>query len=117
MGPATGVTSTSGAQVQPTLWPLPSSLLSLTEARQDALSAIFTDLTQVLPLMPQFQPQKGQTSPSSQQTDFANLQNWAWTTRVDFKIRQLPVTGMSSGGADLLRMEPPPRRLCPMSMK
>lgn len=88
-----------GAQSQPSLWPLPPSLLSLIEARQQVLSTVFADPLQAIPLMPQFLPQRGQTSPASQSTTYSNLVSWAWTARVDFQIRQLPLTGLSSGGA------------------
>jgi hypothetical protein len=93
-------TDGSNGQIQPTLWPLPSSLLSLTEARQAALAPLFTSMSDLLPLLPQFQPQRGQTSPAGQQTEYSDLNNWAWTTRVDFQIKRLPVFGASSGGAD-----------------
>jgi hypothetical protein len=94
-----GDNGSSSGQVQPTLWPLPSSLLSLTEARQATLSLLVSDMTKMIPLMPQFQPQRGQTSPAGQQTTYSDLNNWAWTTRVDFQIKRLPVSGASSGGA------------------
>jgi len=93
---------TSNGQAQPTLWPLPSSLLALTAARQAVVIDLIppnSGMNAVLPLLPQFQPQMGQTSPATQQTEYSNLRNWAWTTQVDFKIKQLPVTGLSSGGA------------------
>lgn len=94
-----GASGGSSGQVQPTLWPLPSSLMTLTAARQATLSPLIGDMTKLIPLMPQFQPQRGQTSPAGHQTDFTNLSSWAWTTRVDFQIKRLPVSGASSGGA------------------
>jgi hypothetical protein len=90
---------TSSGQPLPTLWPLPSAMLSLTAARQSTLSKLSTSVQTILPLMPQFQPQMGQTSPATSQTDYTNLNNWAWTTRIDFQVKKLPVTGLSSGGA------------------
>ncbi len=90
---------TSSGQALPTLWPLPSAMLSLTEARQSVLSKLSTSVRNILPLMPQFQPQMGQTSPATSQTDYTNLNQWAWTTRIDFQVKKLPVTGLSSGGA------------------
>jgi hypothetical protein len=89
----------SSGQMQPTLWPLPSGLLSLTEARQATLSPLVGDMKKMIPLLPEFQPQRGQTSPAGQQTKYSDLDNWAWTTRVDFQIKRLPVGGASSGGA------------------
>ncbi|MDK9722643.1 MAG: LysM peptidoglycan-binding domain-containing protein [Rhodospirillales bacterium] len=86
-------------QPQATLWPLPSSVLALTAARQASLDALFGSLPGEIPLLPQFQPQKGQTSPAGNQTDYADLANWAWVTRIDFTIKRLPLSGASSGGA------------------
>lgn len=95
-----GAGGSSTGQVQPTLWPLPSSLTSLTAARQAALGPWVGDMKNgLIPLMPQFQPQRGETSPAGQQTSYANLNNWAWTTRVDFQIKRLPIGGATSGGA------------------
>jgi len=93
---------TTNGQAQPTLWPLPSSLLALTAARQAAVIDLVQPnggMKDVLPLLPQFQPQIGQTSPATQQTEYSNLSNWTWATRLDFKIMRLPVTGLTSGGA------------------
>ncbi|SDG68452.1 LysM peptidoglycan-binding domain-containing protein [Paraburkholderia phenazinium] len=94
----TGGTATS--QTQATLWPLPSSVLALTATRQASLDSLFGSLSAELPLLPQFQPQRGQTSPASSQTDYTDLQNWAWATRINFSIKRLPVSGVSSGGSD-----------------
>ncbi len=92
----------SGAQAQPILWPLPTSLASLVQTRQDSLTPLFRDLADLLPLMPQFQPQVGSTSPASQATDFHDIENWAWATRVDFQVKRLPasaVTALAGTGA------------------
>ncbi|TKC87272.1 LysM peptidoglycan-binding domain-containing protein [Trinickia terrae] len=93
-----GAATTS--QTLATLWPLPSSVLALTAGRQASLDNLFDSLAEELPLLPQFQPQRGQTSPASSQTDYADLQNWAWATQIAFTIKRLPVSGTTSGGAD-----------------
>ena len=76
-----------------------------------------TSVRNILPLMPQFQPQMGQTSPATSQTDYTNLNQWAWTTRIDFQVKKLPVTGLSSGGAGDTPQGPASAPACRMSMK
>ncbi|MFN8569791.1 MAG: hypothetical protein U0Z44_20190, partial [Kouleothrix sp.] len=83
-------TADPSSQPQPILWPLPPSLLNLAAARQGSLAPLFAQLRDALPLLPQFQPQVGSTSPASQRTAYTNLQRWAWATRVDLQIKRMP---------------------------
>lgn len=82
--------SSTAAQKQPILWNLPPSLLSLLESRQANLTPLFKDLTGMLPLLPQFQPQVGSTSPASHVTSYTDIEHWAWATRVDIQVKRLP---------------------------
>jgi hypothetical protein len=92
----------AGSQVQPTLWALPASLYSMIEARQASLSGQLPNLSDVLPLLPAFTPQVGNTSPATNTTVYTDIKNWAWTTRVDFQVKKLPsaVTAVEGTGAD-----------------
>jgi len=86
----------SASQPQPTLWPLPSSLLGLVKTRQAALTPLFGSLSDLIPLMPQLVPQVGKTSPASDVTTYSDLDKWAWATRVDFEIKRLPAPGAAA---------------------
>lgn len=91
-------TADPSSQPQPILWPLPPSLLNLAAARQGSLAPLFAQLRDALPLLPQFQPQVGSTSPASQRTAYTNLQRWAWATRVDLQIKRMPQAAATEPG-------------------
>ncbi len=82
--------SGTAAQKQPILWNLPPSLLSVLESRQASLTPLFGSLTDILPLLPQFQPQVGSTSPANHVTSYTDIEHWAWATRVDVQVKRLP---------------------------
>lgn len=86
----------SGVQAQATLWPLPASLLNMVEARQASILGQIPELEHALPLLPNFQPQIGNTSPSSHVTEYRDIKNWAWTTRVDFQVKRIPAATKKS---------------------
>lgn len=94
----------AGAQPQPLLWPLPPSLAALASTQQMLLEPLFPnaqkpgrpDLAKVLPLLPRFRPQVGSTSPASESTRYADVQRWAWATRVDFQIKRLPAAEVAA---------------------
>lgn len=67
-------------------------------ARQGSLAPLFAQLRDALPLLPQFQPQVGSTSPASQRTAYTNLQRWAWATRVDLQIKRMPQAAATEPG-------------------
>jgi len=102
----TARTGSVAMQSRATLWMLPPSIVALAAARQARLDQAFDSLSEEMPLLPRFQPQRGITSPATRQTDYADLGNWAWTTRVDFSIKKLPLSGATSGGAGNLPRGP-----------
>lgn len=84
-------TDDSGApQAQPTLWALPPAQTNLIAAREQSIQAVVEGIGDTYKLLPQFQPQLGTTNPSTSQTSFADLENWAWCTRIDIEIKRLP---------------------------
>ena len=93
---ATAAPATDGAQPQPLLWPLPAGLLSLTGTRQGALEPVMGGLEKALPLLPQFTPQVGITSPATGETRYDPLRQWAWATRVDFQVKRIPASGVTA---------------------
>jgi LysM repeat protein len=87
--PANAVTAT------PYLWNLPQSLLNGLESQQATLAKLFdptTQYTNILHLMPAYQPRLGTTSPNSPQTNFTDITSFAYAARVDFQIARLSPT-------------------------
>jgi len=96
------IASDSHAQTKPILCSLPPGLLSQVETCQTSLESLFGGLSDPIPLLPQFKPQVGSTSPSNPTTTYTDIKNWAWATRVDFQVKKLPasqVTALAGTGS------------------
>ncbi|MBB4952054.1 LysM repeat protein [Agrobacterium vitis] len=81
----------------PYLWSLPQSLINALQNQQATLSTLFdaedaADYTNIIDLMPVYQPQIGTTSPNDPATLFSDLTAYAYATRVDFQITRLSAT-------------------------
>ena len=106
----------ANSQAQPILWPIPSSVMNLAASREAALKSAVTGLPAVIRLMPQFQPQVGATSPSTNKTVYTDINNWAWATRVDFQVKRLPsikATSLANTGAGSVPQGPASEPLLP----
>lgn len=97
-----GTLTEDGSQPQATLWPLPNSLTGDVATLQSNISALFpsSELQDVLNLLPQYVPQVGTSSPATNRTQFTNIDQWAWTTRVDFEIKRLPLVSMDESAKE-----------------
>lgn len=80
--------ASSGAQVQPVLWLMPDSVLREAEQRQVALATRFS-IAGSLPYLPVLMPQAGTTDPATQATTYADMENYAFATRIDFQVKVL----------------------------
>lgn len=84
----------------PYLWSLPQSLLQRLQNQQAVLGTLFpaaTQYTDILRLMPAYQPRVGITSPNSPSTSFTDISSYTYSLRVDFQIARLsPTTDAST---------------------
>lgn len=84
----------SDSQIQPTIWALPPALTNLAAARQASIEAATGSISSTYPLLPQFSPEVLRTDPATNATSSTPLNNWAWSTRIDFQVKRLPAAAL-----------------------
>jgi LysM repeat protein len=83
-------TAAQQPQTQPILWELPDGILSDAENREANLLANSAfNPTEINKYLPVYQPTVGTTDPATYVTTFAPIQNYAFSTRIDFQIKKL----------------------------
>ena len=86
------------AGATPYLWNLPQAMLTSIQERQATLETVFdeADYAKLLPLLPAYLPRIGNTPPNSSKTVYADMESYAYASRVDFQITRLPANTSAS---------------------
>ncbi len=79
----------SGPQVRPLLFGLSTALLAAVEATQARLAAGIPGTRALLPYLPVLSPSVGVSDPATSQTAYTDFDDYAFATRIDFRIKQL----------------------------
>lgn len=79
----------AGPQARPLLFGLSSALLSTIEATQARLATGITTTGALLPYLPVLSPSVGVSDPATSQTLFSDIDDYAFATRIDFRIKRL----------------------------
>lgn len=79
----------AGPQVRPLLFGLSSALLTSVEAKQARLATEISTTRALTPYLPVLSPSVGVSDPATSQTTYSDIDDYAFATRIDFRIKQL----------------------------